>query len=42
MTEDADVEELGQRLTDAIMEGFEEGIGEVELKPKKSKAYPLG
>ena len=40
VSEDADVEELGQRLTDAIQEGLEEGIGEVELKPKKNKVYP--
>ena len=34
------MEELGQRLTDAIQGGLEEGIGEVELKPKKNKVYP--
>ena len=40
VTEDTGVEELGQILTEAILEGLQEGIGEVEVKPKRNKTYP--
>ena len=40
--EDAGVEELGLVVTEAILEGLEEGIGKVKVKTRSSKIYPLG